>query len=192
MTRNETLREVVLAIGLGIVAVSFPTKSLADSRQGAESTPHAELYYPPVEVAPGRTRFNHISVRVADLERSIVFYTTYLGFRLIRTQDIGFLKTAFISTGDGEPLIELNQAKQLQPDKIGLDFGHIGVFVADVDAVFAKLAAAGIKAERKPMRPGPGAPYFGFVKDPDGYKIEVMENPNPAECTSCHRTPHLD
>lgn len=150
------------------------------------------MFYPPHEVEPNRARFNHIGVRVTNLEKSVAFYTTYLGFRLIRTQDIGFLKTAFITTGDGEPIIELNQAKKLQPEKIGLDFGHIGIFVEDVDAVFAKLAEAGIKAERKPMRPGPGAPYFGFVKDPDGYKIEVMENPNPAECVTCHRTPHLD
>jgi len=164
----------------------------AAPEQTKAKTPQMVMTYPPHSISPGRARFNHVSLRVSDLEQSINFYRDFLGFRLIRTQELGFFRAAFISTGDAEPIIELMQHRKHEPEKIGLDSGHIGIFVDDVDAVFAKLSEAGQKIAIKPVRPGVGAPYFGFALDPDGYRIEVMENPAPTDCMTCHRTPHLD
>lgn len=158
------------------------------ARAGPSRVP---MYFPPFAIEPGRKRLTHVAVRVKDIEKSIEFYESKLGFKHIRTQDMGFLKIAFISSGDGEPMIELTQFTAQIEGMETEGFSHIGMFVDDVDAVYAASIANGAEWEGKPGRPGPGAPYMGFMIDPDGYRLEIMENPQ-AGCTGCHRGPHLN
>ena len=70
-------------------------------------------------------------------------------------------------------------------------FSHVGIFVQDVDAIYEKSIEYGAEWRMKPTVLGPGAPYFGSMRDPVGYEIEVMENPTGG-CVSCHRGPHLN
>lgn len=149
------------------------------------------MFYPPFPVESGRKRLFHVGFMVKDLDKSIDFYVTKLGFKHIRTQDSGWIKIAFISTGDGEPQIELEQLTRDMPGMPKQGFSHIGMFIDNVDAFYAASQADGVEWKAKPGRPGPGAPYMGFVVDPDGNRIEIMENPK-ADCTSCHRGPHLN
>ena len=128
---------------------------------------------------------------VDDLEKSIEFYRDVLGFKHIRTQDMGFQKIAFISTGDGEPQIELKEVTAPFRGMPTEGFSHVGIFVQNVDAIYEKSIEYGAEWRMKPTVLGPGAPYFGSMRDPDGYEIEVMENPTGG-CVSCHRGPHLN
>jgi lactoylglutathione lyase len=176
---------------VGIALTACMTQSFAEEHKSKKPR-YPIMDYPDHPVDVNRTRINHVSLRVSDLDKSIEFYETFLGFRVIRTQDIGYSKAAFISTGGAEPIIELVQNRKYEPERIGPNSGHIGIFVADVDAIFEKMRAGGVNIAQKPFLPGPGAPYLGFVTDPDGYRIEVMENPKPVDCLSCHRAPHLD
>ncbi len=151
----------------------------------------APIFFPEFPIEEGRIRLFHVSYIVDDLEKSIEFYRDVLGFKHIRTQDMGFQRIAFISTGDGEPQIELKEVTAPFRGMPTEGFSHVGIFVQDVDAIYEKSIEYGAEWRMKPTVLGPGAPYFGSMRDPDGYEIEVMENPTGG-CVSCHRGPHLN
>ena len=149
------------------------------------------IFFPPFPIEEGRARFFHIGLGVADLDESVEFYRDQLGFKVIRYQEFGDVaSTAFIWTGDGEPIIELMQAKMTREGVPDVGLTHIGVFIDDVDRIYERTSKTGANWEGEPAHLGPGAPYAGFMRDPDGTRIEVMENPKSG-CTSCHRGPHL-
>jgi len=150
------------------------------------------IFFPPFPIEEGRGRLFHMGLNVADLDTSVEFYRDKLGFRVIRYQEFGDIaSSAFIATGDGEPIIELMQVKKEREGIPSVGFSHLGMFVDDVDRIYAESTKAGAKWAGEPAAPGPGAPYMGFMLDPDGNRVEVMENPK-AGCTSCHRGPHLN
>jgi catechol 2,3-dioxygenase-like lactoylglutathione lyase family enzyme len=160
--------------------------------QDSDARPRtAPIFFPEFSIEEGRTRLFHVSYIVDDLENSIEFYRDVLGFKHIRTQDMGFQRIAFISTGDGEPQIELKEVTAPFRGMPTEGFSHVGIFVQDVDAIYEKSIEYGAEWRMKPTVLGPGAPYFGSMRDPDGYEIEVMENPTGG-CVSCHRGPHLN
>ena len=149
------------------------------------------IFFPPFPIEEGRTRLFHLGLGVSDLDASVEFYRDQLGFKVIRYQEFGDIaSTAFIWTGDGEPIIELLQAKKDREGVPSIGMTHIGMFSDDVDKLYARTTQAGVKWAGEPAPLGPGAPYAGFMLDPDGNRIEVMENPKGG-CTSCHRGPHL-
>ena len=148
--------------------------------------------FPPYAVEKGRMRLFHVGLIVEDLDKSIEFYRDKLGFRIMRVQDMGIQRVAFVSTGDGEPLIELIDVSKPLPGYPSEGFSHLGIFTDDVDRLYEKTSSVGVEWATKPGRPGPGAPYMGFISDPDGYRIEVMGNPDGSRCINCHRGPHLN
>jgi lactoylglutathione lyase len=185
-------RELIAVDWSGLAPV-IATAQAQESSGGASSTSTRTppIHYPDFPIEKGRTRLFHISLVVADLEESVDFYTNMLGFKVIRYQNMSPYNAAFIWTGDGEPIIELMQA---MPDAEGaapVGFGHLGLFVENVDDLYEKTITAGATWHSEPRRPGPGAPYMGFIKDPDGNRVEIMANPKGG-CTSCHRGPHLN
>lgn len=163
----------------------------AETGFGADEKKRPPIHFPPFPVEEGRARFFHIGLGVADLDASVAFYRDQLGFKVIRYQEFGDIaSTAFIWTGDGEPIIELMQAKKNREGIPEVGLTHIGVFIDDVDRIYERTSKAGAKWEAEPAPLGPGAPYAGFMRDPDGTRIEIMENPKGG-CTTCHRGPHL-
>ena len=186
-------RELIAVDWSGLAPV-IATAEAQDTGGGATSasTRTPPIHYPEFPIEKGRTRLFHMSLVVSDLEKSVDFYTNMLGFKVIRYQNLYPYNAAFIWTGDGEPIIELMQAIPDAKGAAPVGFGHLGLFVENVDELYDKTIAAGATWRSEPRRPGPGAPYMGFIKDPDGNAVEIMANPPGARCTSCHRGPHLN
>jgi lactoylglutathione lyase len=60
---------------------------------------------------------------------------------------------------------------------LGSGYGHIAITSDDLDATLAKLADQGISPEKPPYSVRDGGSRLCFVKDPDGYRIEILEMP---------------
>jgi 4-hydroxybutyryl-CoA dehydratase/vinylacetyl-CoA-Delta-isomerase len=127
----------------------------------------------------------HTCYRILDIERSVAFYEA-LGFREQSRFPIGeeAVNVYLQIPGDGEePRLELTWNRDRErPYEIGDGYGHVAVRVADLDAVLAALAGEGIEPEREPYSVGDDLSRLCFVRDPDGYRVELIErSPSPTE-----------
>jgi lactoylglutathione lyase len=120
----------------------------------------------------------HTCYRIMDIDRSIAFYRA-LGFEEtgrfpIRDEAINVFMNI---PGDGdEPKLELTWNRDREePYEIGTGYGHIAVAVGELDATLASLAEQGIEPERPPYTVREGGSRLCFVRDPDGYRIELIE-----------------
>lgn len=125
------------------------------------------------------TRFLHTMYRITDPERSRGFYEA-LGFRFSRSMDIvreGRLEATnyFFSLGDQENVLELTYNHDGRTYDLGTGYGHIALAVDDLDATLERLRAQGIEPERPPYRVREGGARLCFVRDPDGYRIELID-----------------
>jgi len=77
---------------------------------------------------------------------------------------------------DGDRL-ELTYNFGVEEYELGTGYGHIAVAVDDLAATLERLAAQGIEPEREPYRVREGGSLLCFVRDPDGYRIELIEKP---------------
>ncbi len=118
----------------------------------------------------------HTCYRVLDLERSVAFYER-LGFEEIRRMPIGEEATnCFMGLpGDGARLELTYNHGVTEPYEIGTGYGHIAVTVGDLDATLERLGGVGIEPEKPPYRVREGGSRLCFVRDPDGYRIELIE-----------------
>jgi len=118
-------------------------------------------------------------VRITDPERSRVFYEA-LGFEFRRDMDIvreGQLEATnyFFSIGDQEDVLELTFNHDGRVYEMGTAYGHIAIGVEDLDGTLTQLAEQGIEPEREPYRVRECGSRLCFVRDPDGYRIEIIE-----------------
>jgi lactoylglutathione lyase len=125
--------------------------------------------------------FLHTMVRITDPERSRVFYEA-LGFRFSREMDIvrdGSLEATnyFFSLGGQEDVLELTYNHDGRTYELGTAYGHIAVGADDLVATLARLKEQGIEPERAPYQVRAGGAFIAFVRDPDGYRIELIERP---------------
>jgi lactoylglutathione lyase len=125
-------------------------------------------------------RILHTMLRVLDLERSIRFYCDHLGMTLLRRRDYpdGKFTLAFVGYGPEEAhaAIELTHNwGRTEPYALGTGFGHVAVGVTDIHATCARLAAAGVPIPRPPGAMKHGSTVIAFVEDPDGYRIELIQ-----------------
>jgi lactoylglutathione lyase len=123
--------------------------------------------------------FLHTMVRVTDPARSRGFYEA-LGFSFSREMDIvrdGELEATnyFYSLGGHENVLELTFNHDGRSYDLGTGYGHIAVGVDDLDATLAGLDGQGIQPERPPYRVTEGGSRICFVRDPDGYRVELIE-----------------
>jgi lactoylglutathione lyase len=118
----------------------------------------------------------HTCYRVLDLERSLAFYEK-LGFEELRRFPVGESATnSFLGLpGDGPRLeLTLNHGRT-EPYEIGTGYGHIALTTENLDATLERLAALGIEPERPPYSAHKGGSRICFVRDPDDYRIELVE-----------------
>ena len=125
------------------------------------------------------TSFLHTMVRVISPEKSRAFYEA-LGFRFSREMDIvrdGELEATnyFFSIGDQENVLELTYNFGVNAYEIGTGYGHIALTIDDMESTLEALADKGIEPERPPYRIREGGSQLCFVRDPDGYRIELIE-----------------
>ena len=119
-------------------------------------------------------------VRITDPERSRAFYEA-LGFRFSREMDIvrnGELEATnyFFSLGDAENVLELTYNHDGRSYDLGTGYGHIAIGVDGLDETLATLREQhGIEPERPPDQVSEGGSRICFVRDPDDYRIELIE-----------------
>ncbi len=123
--------------------------------------------------------FLHTMVRITDPEKSRAFYEA-LGFRFSRDMDIvrdGELEATnyFFSIGDAENVLELTYNHDGRAYELGTAYGHVAIGVDDLDGTLAQLADQGIEPERPPYSVVEGGSRICFVRDPDEYRIELIE-----------------
>jgi len=123
--------------------------------------------------------FLHTMCRITDPEKSRTFYEA-LGFSFSEEMDIvrnGEREATnyFYSIGDQENVLELTFNHDGRSYDIGTGYGHIAVAVDDLAAALEELAAQGIEAEREPYRVREGGSLICFVRDPDDYRIELID-----------------
>ena len=131
------------------------------------------IEFPPVSLI-------HTCYRITDIDRSVAFYGA-LGFKEVRRSPIGDEATnVFLNLPeDGDdPRLELTfNHGRTEPYEIGTGYGHIAITTSDLEATLAGLAKQGISPERPPYHPGGGSdgPLICFVRDPDDYRVEIIE-----------------
>ncbi|AXF78741.1 lactoylglutathione lyase [Erwinia tracheiphila] len=125
-------------------------------------------------------RLLHTMLRVGDLQRSIDFYTKVLGMRLLRTSENKEYKynLAFVGyTEESEgAVIELTWNWGVDSYDLGNAYGHIALGVDDVAATCERIRKDGGNVTREAGPVKGGTTVIAFVEDPDGYKIELIEN----------------
>jgi lactoylglutathione lyase len=115
---------------------------------------------------------------VFDLDRSVDFYVNGLGFVEQRRVPIREEAINVFLTPPGSPDLPLELTFNFgrdEPYEIGTGYGHIALFVDDLDGTLARLAEKGIAPEREPYRIREGGSRICFVRDPDSYRIELIE-----------------
>ncbi|RUO41305.1 lactoylglutathione lyase [Pseudidiomarina aestuarii] len=124
-------------------------------------------------------RLLHTMLRVGDLQRSIDFYTQALGMKLLRTSENEAYKysLAFVGYGDerDHSVLELTYNWGVSEYEHGEAFGHLAIGVEDIYATCDQLRAAGADVYREPGPVKGGSTVIAFVRDPDGYAIELIE-----------------
>ncbi len=125
------------------------------------------------------SRFLHTMYRITDPEASRRFYET-LGFEFRRELPIvrnGELEaTNYFFGAPGESVeLELTFNQDGRTYEPGTGYGHIAIGVDDLAATLERLAAEGIHPERPPYSVREGGSLLCFVRDPDDYRIELIE-----------------
>ena len=124
-------------------------------------------------------RFLHTMYRITDPERSRAFYEA-LGMEfkrdlpIVRNGELEATNYFFGMPGQEEEL-ELTFNHDGRSYELGSAYGHIAIGVDDLDATLARLADQGIEPERPPYQVREGGSFLCFVRDPDGYRIEIID-----------------
>ncbi|MDH2431531.1 lactoylglutathione lyase [Pokkaliibacter sp. MBI-7] len=124
-------------------------------------------------------RILHTMLRVGDLQRSIDFYSSVLGMRLLRQSENAEYKYTLAFMGYGEEtetaVIELTYNWGVDSYDLGTAYGHIAIEADNIYTMCDAIKAQGGKVTREPGPVKGGSTVIAFVEDPDGYKIELIE-----------------
>ncbi len=124
-------------------------------------------------------RILHTMIRVGDLDKSLWFYTEVLGMQLLRRKDYpsGRFTLAFVGYGleSESAVLELTHNWDQDHYDLGEGYGHIALGVDNIYATCKAIADSGGLIIRQPGPMKHGNTIIAFVKDPDGYKIELIE-----------------
>jgi lactoylglutathione lyase len=124
-------------------------------------------------------RYLHTMYRITDPGQSQAFYEA-LGFELRREAPIvrdGELEATnyFFGIPGQDEELELTFNHDGRTYELGTGYGHVAVAVDDLDRTLERLAQQRIEPERPPYRVREGGSRLCFVRDPDGYRVELIE-----------------
>jgi len=124
-------------------------------------------------------RILHTMLRVGDLEASIAFYTDVLGMKLLRKRDNEQYRYTLAFVGYGEEsegaVLELTYNWDTSEYDLGEGYGHIAIGCTDIYQTCEAIRQAGGTISREPGPVKGGTTVIAFVKDPDGYAIELIQ-----------------
>ena len=125
------------------------------------------------------TRYLHTMYRITDPERSRAFYEA-LGLAFRRDMDIvrdGEKEATnyFFGVPGQEEELELTFNHDGRTYELGTAYGHVAIGVDDLARTLEQLKEQGIEPEREPYRVREGGSRICFVRDPDGYRIELID-----------------
>jgi lactoylglutathione lyase len=117
----------------------------------------------------------HTCYRIGEIDRSVAFYET-LGFEELKRMPIRqeAINVFMGLPGDG-PRLELTYNFGVDTYEMGTGYNHIALRVEDLDGTLERLAEHGIDPEKPPYSIREGGSRLCFVRDPDGYRIELIE-----------------
>ena len=117
----------------------------------------------------------HTCYRIGDIDRSVAFYEA-LGFEEVGRMPIRdeAINVFMGLPGDGARL-ELTYNHGVDAYELGTGYNHIASTAEDLDTTLERLAEQGIEPEKPPYRVREGGSRLAFVRDPDGYRIELIE-----------------
>ena len=124
-------------------------------------------------------KYLHTMLRITDPAKSRTFYEA-LGMEFRRESDIvrgGELEATLYFYGypGQEEELELTLNHDGRTYELGTGYGHIAAAVDDLSETLAELHEQEIDAEREPYRVREGGGLIAFVKDPDGYRVELID-----------------
>ena len=120
----------------------------------------------------------HFGIRVADLDRSLAFYTA-VGYEVLGTvPETPFGSLTMIKLpGDEFVTMELVHDPADDPTTFGIGLNHVVITVESMDATLAELATKGLTADGYEPTDDPAAIRTAWLTDPDGYRIELVQWP---------------
>jgi lactoylglutathione lyase len=122
----------------------------------------------------------HTCYRIGDIDRSVAFYKA-LGFDEISRMPIrDEAINVFMGLPNDGARLELTYNFGVDAYELGTGYNHIAVTAEDLDATLERLAGEGIEPEKPPYTVRDGGPRLCFVRDPDGYRVELIES-NPQQ-----------
>jgi lactoylglutathione lyase len=117
----------------------------------------------------------HTCYRIGDIDRSVAFYEK-LGFQEVARMPIrDEAINVFMGLPGEDPRLELTYNHGVDSYELGTGYNHIAVAVDDLDGTLEGLAKEGIEPEKPPYTVREGGSRLCFVRDPDGYRIELIE-----------------
>ena len=122
-------------------------------------------------------RYLHTCYRIGDIDSSVDFYEK-LGFEEVRRSPIGdeAINVFMNIPGDGDmPRLELTYNHGVDGYELGTGYNHIALAVDDLDSTLGELEGHGIRPEKPPYEVGGGGSRICFVRDPDGYRVELIQ-----------------
>jgi len=124
-------------------------------------------------------RFLHTMLRVGDLDRATKFYIDVLGMKELRRRDVPEGKYTLVFVGyENNPeqaVVELTYNYGVDHYELGTAFGHLAIGVPDVAATCDLVRSKGGVVTREAGPVKFGTTIIAFVKDPDGYMIELIQ-----------------
>ena len=120
-------------------------------------------------------RYLHTCYRIGDIDRSVAFYEK-LGFEETWRMPIGDEAiNVFMNLPGEDPVLELTYNHGVDSYDLGTGYNHIALAVEDLDGTLGGLASDGNEPEKPPYQVREGGSRICFVRDPDGYRIELIE-----------------
>ena len=123
------------------------------------------------------TTVGQYCIYVSDIERSIRFYTDIIGLKVQGRTEIDDVHEAHLAADDGGGRLQLAERYNGgQPIDHGFALWKIYMNVDDCVSTHRKAVAAGYESTMEPEKLDRWPVIVGFVNDPDGYSIELIQH----------------